>query len=66
MKSINKKQPTNKIAANKPADINDRTVRGSGFTYTENQHPTDKSIPIEKAKEQDIVKLPDLGQKNRP
>jgi hypothetical protein len=42
------------------------TVRGSGFTYTENEERTDKSIPVPQAEDEEIVPLPDLGQKNRP
>jgi hypothetical protein len=44
----------------------EKTVRGSGFTYTEAEKRTDQSVPVESADKQDIVKLPDLGQKNRP
>jgi len=43
-----------------------KTVRGSGYTYTEKQEPTDKSIPLNEADEEDIVRLPNLGRKNRP
>ncbi|KQR65320.1 hypothetical protein [Pedobacter sp. Leaf176] len=43
-----------------------KTVRGSGYTYTEKQERTDKSIPLSEAEEEQIVQLPNLGQKNRP
>lgn len=43
-----------------------KTVRGSGFTYSEEQLRTDLSIPIEKVDQEDIVPLPELGKKNRP
>jgi hypothetical protein len=42
------------------------TVIGSGFSYDEDELPTDEPIPIEKAKLEDIVELPDLGKPNRP
>ena len=41
------------------------TVRGSGFTYDEDENHTDESIPLDQAKEQEIVELPDLGKPNR-
>ena len=44
----------------------EETVRGSGFTYNEKEERTDKSIPINKGKEEQIVQLPDLGKQNRP
>jgi len=44
----------------------EETVRGSGYTYTEKQEPTDKSIPLNEADEEEVVRLPNLGQKNRP
>lgn len=43
-----------------------KTIRGSGFTYTEEKERTDRSIPLKDADREDIVKLPDLGKKNRP
>jgi hypothetical protein len=42
------------------------TFRGSGFTYTENEERTDKSVPQSEVKNEEVVNLPDLGQKNRP
>ena len=44
----------------------EETVRGSGFTYNENEERTDKSVPREKVEEEQVVQLPDLGQQNRP
>jgi len=44
----------------------EKTVRGSGFTYSEQQERTDKSIPLNEAEKDEIVPLPNLGQKNRP
>ena len=44
----------------------EKTVRGSGFTYSEKKERTDKSIPISEVKEDEVVELPDLGKKNRP
>lgn len=44
----------------------EKTVRGSGFTYTEKKERTDKSIPISEVNDEEIVQLPDLGKKNRP
>lgn len=48
-----------------PAD-SEETVRGSGFTYTEKVERTDRSIPLSEVEKEEIVSLPDLGQKNRP
>ncbi|MDQ0966712.1 hypothetical protein QFZ20_002115 [Flavobacterium sp. W4I14] len=44
----------------------EETVRGSGYTYTEKEKRTDKSVPRSEVKEEQIVQLPDLGQQNRP
>jgi hypothetical protein len=44
----------------------DKMVRGSGFTYDEEKGRTDKSIPESQSDDDEKVKLPDLGQKNRP
>ncbi|MEJ7559128.1 MAG: hypothetical protein WKF66_12530 [Pedobacter sp.] len=43
-----------------------KTVRGSGFTYDEEQNHTDESIPLEQVQEVEVVKLPDLGMPTRP
>jgi hypothetical protein len=44
-----------------------KSVRGSGFTYDEEKHHTDESIPLDQVDEEaEIVKLPDLGLPNRP
>ncbi|HKG06406.1 MAG TPA: hypothetical protein VKB19_08110 [Pedobacter sp.] len=65
-----KSHSTNKKTEDNPErdieTLNKLTVRGSGFTYSENQEPTDKSIPIAQAEQSEIVPLPNLGQKNRP
>lgn len=42
------------------------TVRGSGFTYTENRKRTDVSVSVNEVKEDEVVQLPDMGLKNRP
>lgn len=39
-----------------------QTVRGSGYTYDEESHPTDESIPKQNVDGEPIVKLPDLGK----
>jgi len=44
----------------------EKTVRGSGFTYDEHEQHTDQSVPLKKAKTKHVVKLPDLGKPNRP
>lgn len=43
-----------------------QTVRGSGFTYMEEKEPSDKSQPIDQVDKEQIIKLPELGKKNRP
>jgi len=43
-----------------------KEIRGSGFTYYEDEQRTDKSIPIEDAGQDKIVRLPELGKKYRP
>lgn len=53
-------------AKNQQPDKQIETVRGSGFTYTEEEQPTDRSVPITQADELEIVPLPDLGMPNRP
>jgi hypothetical protein len=60
----NKKEPTedNRVLP----DNQEETVRGSGYTYTEKEKRTDKSVPRSEAEEDQIVQLPDLGQQNRP
>lgn len=42
------------------------TVIGSGFTYDENEHPTDESEPASQVADEEIVDLPDLGKPDRP
>lgn len=42
------------------------TVIGSGFTYDENEHPTDESEPASHVVDEEIVDLPDLGKPDRP
>jgi hypothetical protein len=44
----------------------ENTVRGSGFTYDEDQAKTDVSKPLDEAGSEEIVKLPDLGKPGRP
>ena len=65
MKTSEKKQksPAN---SHELAISKEVTVRGSGFTYTEKVERTDKSVPVSEVNKEDIVPLPDLGQKNRP
>lgn len=60
----NKKEPTedNRVLP----DNQEETVRGSGYTYTEKEERTDKSVPRSEVEEEQIVQLPDLGQQNRP
>jgi hypothetical protein len=65
MKSI-KERKLSPASATTKRSIKGKTVRGSGFTYTENEQRTDLSIPAEKADDGEIVELPDLGKKNRP
>lgn len=43
-----------------------KTVRGSGFTYSEATEPTDLSLPVDHVAVEEIVPLPDLGEPNRP
>jgi len=47
---------------NKKHDDTEKTVRGSGFTYDENKENTDKSLPINQAEQDEVVKLPKLGE----
>jgi hypothetical protein len=49
-----------------PPNEDEVTVRGSGFTYTEKQERTDKSIPLSDVNEEEVVPLPDLGEDNHP
>jgi hypothetical protein len=65
MKNLSKERPSTEDSASKKRNKG-KTVRGSGFTYTEAEKRTDQSVPVENADQTDIVKLPDLGQKNRP
>lgn len=64
MNTSNKKEKSAKNS--EPKVASKKTVRGSGYTYTEKQERTDKSIPLSEAEEEQIVQLPNLGQKNRP
>jgi hypothetical protein len=66
MNRVKKDQCKPKSTTPVPGNSQTRTVRGSGFTYTEDRQPTDKSVPLENADQEDIVQLPDLGKKNRP
>jgi hypothetical protein len=52
------KTQTKKEKANKPV-----AVRGSGYTYTEDEKPTDKSTSLTDAKLSEVVILPKLGKK---
>lgn len=64
MKTSDKKEkPTedNRLPINQ-----EETVRGSGYTYTEKEERTDKSVPRNQVDEEQVVKLPNLGQENRP
>ena len=65
MKNSSKERPSAEDSASKKRN-KAKTVRGSGFTYAEAEKRTDRSVPVESTDQQDIVKLPDLGQKNRP
>jgi hypothetical protein len=65
MKTSDKKEKPAKDG--RPLPINrEKKVRGSGFTYSENKERTDKSVSMSEVKKEEIVQLPDLGQKNRP
>jgi hypothetical protein len=65
MKTSNKKEKL--VKDGRPLPVNQQAkVRGSGFTYSENKEPTDKSVSMSKVKKEEIVLLPNLGQKNRP
>jgi hypothetical protein len=66
MNRANKDQRKLESTTPVPGNLQTKTVRGSGFTYTEDRQPTDKSVPLENADQKDIVQLPDLGKKNRP
>jgi hypothetical protein len=59
MTAINKPKPNTEVPEETP--LKEPTVRGSGFTYDEDQHRTDESVPIEKSDDEPIIELPDLG-----
>ncbi len=40
-----------------------KTIRGSGFTYNEEEQPTDQSTPLNEADKKQVVSLPKLGKK---
>jgi hypothetical protein len=65
---MNNNQPKDALDGSKESakEKKGETVRGSGFTYDESRDHTDESIPIEKAQNDEIVELPDLGKPNRP
>lgn len=65
MKTSDKKEMPEKDSRLSPIG-REETVRGSGFTYDENEERTDKRIPRNKVDEEQVVELPDLGQQNRP
>jgi hypothetical protein len=65
MKTSDKKEMPDKDSQLFPIK-REETVRGSGFTYNEKKEPTDKSVPRNEVEEEQIVQLPDLGQRNRP
>ncbi len=54
-----------KIDKKKFGSQKQKTVRGSGFTYNEDQQSTDKSIPLNAADKKQVVRLPKLGKKYR-
>jgi hypothetical protein len=53
--------PKNENAGSAEQRPEEKTVRGSGYTYTEKQERSDVSTPIEQVPKDDIVVLPDLG-----
>jgi hypothetical protein len=55
----NEPKPDAKLKEETPGEST--TVRGSGFTYDEDQHRTDESVPKEKSDPDPIIELPDLG-----
>jgi len=65
MKTSDKKEEPTEHNREIPGN-QEETVRGSGFTYTEREERTDKSVPRSEVKEEKIVELPNLGQQNRP
>ena len=50
----------------RPGSKRQKTVRGSGFTYDEDKGRTDQSIPLSDSETAELIKLPDLGKRNRP
>ena len=65
MNNSNKKKQPLKDAELLPVN-KEETMRGSGYTYTETEERTDISVPLKEVEGEEIVPLPDLGQKNRP
>ncbi|MCJ0743722.1 hypothetical protein [Pedobacter montanisoli] len=56
---------TDKEKEKKISQQKQKTVRGSGFTYNEDQQSTDQSIPLAAADKKQVVRLPKLGKKYR-
>lgn len=63
--SADKKTEVTSQTENLVGDVTSQKIRGSGYTYDEEQQPTDQAVPGG-PDDDGVVKLPDLGRPNRP
>jgi len=66
MKTSHKKEDTS-LEGQPTPNGGEVTVRGSGYTYTEEEERTDKSIRLTELKDnEEVIPPKDLGKKSRP